>query len=260
MPAAKKTTQPLNIYQRLLLAMEDVAYIKKEGKAPEKIGAYGFVKHDDVTAKVRPALIKHGIYLKTTVLKHSAEWLKDGYDKPFIFTTVEVEMTFINVDEPGNSVSATHWGYGIDRGDKGIGKAVSYAVKTGMLKGLCLETGEKDVEDSEIEVGKPREPSQGRPTKSKSDHPHQDTIDLVSKWSGVPQGVTKDERAKFRDVLHMSCIAAGQMHQAINSLSEANWGALGKYVPTAIQDGLVFADVTDWETVYGSPLFGGGES
>ena len=43
------------------------------------------------------------------------------------------------------------FGYGIDNGEKGPGKAVSYAVKYALLKTFCLETGDDPDRDAGTE-------------------------------------------------------------------------------------------------------------
>jgi ERF superfamily len=76
-----------------------------------------------------------------------------GDDKKVnVYTVVEMETTFVNADDPIDRFSVTTWGYGIDRQDKSIGKAITYATKYAMLKGFCLETGD-DPENDSIDAG-----------------------------------------------------------------------------------------------------------
>ena len=50
----------LNIHQRLHAVMQEVSYVQKTHKIDVGRG-YSVVTHDAVTAKVRPALVKHGV-------------------------------------------------------------------------------------------------------------------------------------------------------------------------------------------------------
>lgn len=126
----------LNIYQRLAAVMGEITYIQKERKTGMQ---YTIVSHDAVTAKVRPALLRHGI----VYFPVRCEYAHNG-------NRAECAMTvrFVNIDEPGDFFDVPSFGYGIDPQDKGPGKAMSYAVKYALLKALGLETGDDPDQDS----------------------------------------------------------------------------------------------------------------
>ena len=126
-----------NIYQRLVAVMNAVSYVQKEEKKVN--GQYTFVSHDAVTAKIRPALLEHGIATVCTVKNH----IQDGNR-----TEVTLAVRFVNIDKPDDFVEVESFGYGIDPQDKGPGKAVSYAFKYALLKTFCLETGDDPERDS----------------------------------------------------------------------------------------------------------------
>lgn len=136
--------KPANIYQRINAVMKEVSYVKKSDKKVN--GQYSFVSHDSVVAALQGPLVNNGIALIPTV----ADLKQDGNR-----TVVCMEISLVNIDDPTDRVVVTHYGYGIDTQDKGIGKAVSYAVKYALLKLFCLETGD-DVEKDSIEY-KPAE-------------------------------------------------------------------------------------------------------
>lgn len=125
-----------NIHQRLAAVMTDVTYIQKEKK---KDMQYSIVSHDAVTAKVRPALLAHGIVYYPVRCAHAHSGNR-----------AEAEMTvrFVNIDDPADFFDVQTFGYGCDGQDKGPGKAMSYAVKYALLKALGLETGDDADTDS----------------------------------------------------------------------------------------------------------------
>lgn len=125
------TQETKNIYQRVLALMADLSYIQKGPKTVN--GQYRYASHDQVTAAIHPYLVKHGIAVIPTIEDSSQEGNR---------TTVKLLVFFINVDMPTDSFSVRSVGYGIDAGDKGPGKAISYAFKMACLKTFCLETGE----------------------------------------------------------------------------------------------------------------------
>jgi len=140
---ATKRDKTLNLYQRLNLVMRDVDYVQKEAKKVNNL--YTFASHDAVTAAVRKPLVEHGVYVQIDVVKH--ELVGN-------MTIVDLQGTFINIDDPEDRMPVRAFGYGIDGQDKGPGKAISYAVKTFYLKAFGLETGD-DPERDDI----PRRPA-----------------------------------------------------------------------------------------------------
>lgn len=127
-------TKVLNIYQRISAVMHDVKYVVKEDKRVN--GQYTYVSHDAVSRALHMPMVIHGIVMVPTV----KDLTQDGNR-----TVVRMDVTMVNIDNPADMVTVTTYGYGIDPQDKGVGKAVSYAVKNALLKLFCLETGE-DVE------------------------------------------------------------------------------------------------------------------
>lgn len=160
----------MNIYQRLNAVMKAVSYVQKEDKKVNN--QYTFVSHDAVTAKVRPHLIENGVALVTSV---------DSFHQDGNRTEATVTLEFVNVDKPEDKIVVRSFGYGIDPQDKGPGKAVSYAVKYGLLKTLCLETGD-DPERDNIN----HEPAKPKSAKS------------VTK--DVFDGLSPEDQAMLRDI------------------------------------------------------------
>lgn len=129
--------------------MQDLSYIAKGDKTVN--GNYRFVSHDQVTAKLHPLLVKHGIVIIPSV----EEFKQDGNR-----TEVKLGVVFRNADFPDDHFQTYHYGFGIDGGgtskdgrpipvgDKGPGKAISYAFKYAMLKTFCLETGDDPDNDA----------------------------------------------------------------------------------------------------------------
>ncbi|MCK5445676.1 MAG: ERF family protein [Rhodospirillaceae bacterium] len=149
---AAPNTEPLNVHQRILAVMADIAYIQK-GDAKVN-GQYSFVGHDAVTAALHPLFVEHGMVVEP----HVTKWHQDGNR-----TSVDLMVTFINVDDPEDRTSIASLGFGIDNQDKGPGKAVSYAYKYALLKMFALETG---------------------------DDPERDLVDHKPEWTG-PMGKTE---------------------------------------------------------------------
>lgn len=134
----EKSSKMLNLHQRILGIMSDLHYIAKGDKTVN--GQYRFVSHDQVTAKVHPLLVKYGI----TILPTVEDMIQEGNR-----TTVKLLITFVNADCPTDNFCTRYIAHGIDGGDKGPGKAISYAYKYALLKTFCLETGEDPDNDAD---------------------------------------------------------------------------------------------------------------
>lgn len=126
-----------NLFQRILGVMSDLSHISKGDLKVN--GQYTFVSHDAVAAKVHPMLVKHGICVVPTVLDYTQDANR---------TSVKLSVNFINADDPQEVFNVQYFGYGIDNGDKGPGKAISYAFKYALLKTFCLETGDDPDQDA----------------------------------------------------------------------------------------------------------------
>jgi hypothetical protein len=131
--------EKLNIFQRINHVMQDVSYIQRGEK--RVANQYRYVSHDQVSSVFHEALTKHGIVM----LPNVTSFKQDGNR-----TEVTIDISFVNIDEPTDLVKVTYFGYGIDTGDKGPGKAISYAVKYALLKTFCLETGDDPDHDQKV--------------------------------------------------------------------------------------------------------------
>ncbi|MCE5294134.1 MAG: ERF family protein [Chlamydiales bacterium] len=128
-----------NIYQRINQVMMEVESVQKEDKKVN--GQYTFVSHDAVARALHKPMVNAGIVMIPT----TKSMVQNGNR-----TEITMEISFINIDDPTDKVVVEYTGYGIDPQDKGIGKAISYAVKYALLKVFCLETND-DVERDSIE-------------------------------------------------------------------------------------------------------------
>ncbi len=128
-----------NIYERMHKIMKDVSYVQKEDKKVNN--QYKFVAHDAVTAKIRPALLEHGVMAIPSYFDISVDGNR---------TNCSISMTFVNVDCPTDffTIPCAGFGQGIDPQDKGAGKAMSYAYKYALLKVFALETGDDPEKDN----------------------------------------------------------------------------------------------------------------
>ena len=145
---------PPNLYQRLNKVMEEVTHVFKDKEIGYGRNTYKVVQHDDVTAAVRPSMVKHGIFLqvsKEVTEISTVEFAnKQGEVRTEYMANVTILVDFVNVDNPEDRLSVRGSAIGFDSTDKCVGKACSMAVKNIILKNLMLESRDNE-EEREVE-------------------------------------------------------------------------------------------------------------
>ena len=105
------------------------------------------IKYDEVMAMIRPLLIAHGIVMVTN--QESLETLNFVEGTKQKIYQGKFTLDLVNIDDPQDRVTHTCYAQGMDGGDKGAGKAHTYAMKTMLVKGFGIETGEDEESRSE---------------------------------------------------------------------------------------------------------------
>ncbi len=131
-----------NIHEAKIAVMAAVEYVKKTGEM--KQGAqYKYVTVDDVIAKLRPAMVEHGIHFAPTAMNvmHQEQYQTSrGTLMNRVILGVGYRLSHVSgTFEDGFAV-----GEGSDSGDKACNKAMTAAKKYALLQSFCLETGEDD--------------------------------------------------------------------------------------------------------------------
>ena len=124
-----------NLQQKVLQVMDKVRGVAEDAK--HQMG-YSFASHDAVANVLHGAMVDAGITVSPSIEEHDIKQMDKGY----IMSVVKVGVKFINADNPSDTDTVYSYGYGWDKNDKGIGKAVSYAIKYAYLKKFVLPTGE----------------------------------------------------------------------------------------------------------------------
>lgn len=122
----------MEIYKKMAAILAEIDSVSKDRKS---VGSFSFAYRgiDDVMNALHQAFGKHGVFITQTVIDHKM----DQIDKRF-HHRVLVEFTFNASD--GSNVKSTVWGECIENGDKGIGKCMSYALKTCLLETFLIPT------------------------------------------------------------------------------------------------------------------------
>lgn len=135
----------MNIYQRINEVMKEVSYVKKD----TKINDYQAVTHDQVVSIVRASMVKNGIVCYPEQVSGEILIMRDGDKIKMHLYQGEYRVHFVGIDE-GDEIVCVVQSHANDNSDKAPGKALTYAVKSAMLKVFNLETGINDESREEI--------------------------------------------------------------------------------------------------------------
>ena len=142
------TNQVKNIYQRINDVMKIVKYVQKDSSVTGAGAGYKAVSHDQVVSVARQALVDNGVMIFPNQIKGEFLLMRDVNATPqpvkMGLYSGTYEINFVNIDDGNDKITVTLEAHANDNGDKAPGKALSYAVKSAMLKVLSLETGEND--------------------------------------------------------------------------------------------------------------------
>ena len=127
--------------------MNKVSFVHKDTNVGFGNNSFKAVSHDKVTEVTRSHFIEAGVMVIPSQQSKgiSVEGMTKNGSAKIRFEAV-YDIKFINMDDPLDYITVSVEAHGEGSDDKCAGKALSYAVKSAMLKVLMLETGENDEE------------------------------------------------------------------------------------------------------------------
>lgn len=136
-----------NIYQRIQSVSNEIKNIEKNMTVGKGSYSYKAVQDIDVTLEVKEAETKYGLVsipIKQELIKSEiVKVMKDGGGESITYMDiVKMTLRIINLDKPEEFVEVESFGRGLDPGDKGFGKAATYARKYALLNAYKIATGE----------------------------------------------------------------------------------------------------------------------
>lgn len=140
----------MNLYQKLVEVRKAVPYLKKEAQSGKGDFGYNYTASSQVLGAVRQKLDDLNILLITRITDKNVTSREKGKPDGKVTVTYEVEadieFTWINAEEPTETIVIPWLGMGLDTGDnaKAIGKALTYAEKYFMLKQFNIATDKDD--------------------------------------------------------------------------------------------------------------------
>jgi len=132
----------MNIYQKLIEVRKAVPYLEKVNEGYQ----FKFVSSSQTLASLKAKMDELQLLLIPSVTsKNLIE--KTSISAKEHLTEIEIDFTWVNAEKPDETIKCHWYGQGLDTGEKGVGKALTYAEKYFMLKFFNIPT-DKDDPDS----------------------------------------------------------------------------------------------------------------
>jgi len=143
----KTETKKLNLYQKIQEVSNEIRNISKGLTVGSGSYSYKAVGDLDVTLAVKDAETKYGIVsipIKQDLINSEIvrTLKKDNTEGLTYVDTIKMTVRIIDIDFPADFIEVESFGKGIDTGDKGFGKASTYARKYALLNAYKIATGE----------------------------------------------------------------------------------------------------------------------
>lgn len=149
--------EELNLYKKIQLVSNDIKNIEKNMTVGKGNYSYKAVQDIDVVLEVKKAESDHGIVsipIKQELIKsETIKTMKENGSEGITFMDiVKMTLRIVDIDKPTDYIDIESFGRGLDSGDKGFGKASTYARKYALLNAYKIATGEDPDKDKSKEI------------------------------------------------------------------------------------------------------------
>lgn len=150
----------MNIFEKMIEATNLIERVKKNltVKVNDK-QQYKAVSEVDIITEVKEAEYKVGIYsypLERELIKDDVLTSTTQYGERNTFhVRLKTVYRFVNVNNPDEHIDITSYSDGLDSGDKGFGKAMTYGDKYALMKAYKIETGDDPDKEASEQYKKP---------------------------------------------------------------------------------------------------------
>lgn len=145
----------MNLHEKLIEVGKAIPYLKKENDNQQQ--GFKYVSSSQVLAAIKPKMQELKVLLIPRVLAQTFH--HKGTDKMHI-TELAMEYTWVNAEDPKETITVLWYCQGTDQHEKGVGKALTYGEKYFILKFFQVPT-DKDDPDAFEEKHAPPKPSSG---------------------------------------------------------------------------------------------------
>ena len=138
--------EKLNLYQKIQAVSNEVMNIEKDMTIGSGSYSYKAVSDNTVTLAVKRAEAKFGLIsipiTQELISSESIKQIKNNKESVLFVDNIKMTIRIIDLDDTKEFVDVESFGKGVDSGDKGFGKASTYARKYALLNAYKIATGE----------------------------------------------------------------------------------------------------------------------
>ena len=159
-----------NLAKAVVAVMKDVKGVEKSMTVGSGNYSYKGVSDYEVKKIYNKSMVTNGLCILPIEIQDDIDvnrW-EDQYGKQKMSVLTTVKTKYLLLHESGESQEISGYGHGIDSGDKGAGKATTYALKYALLYTFMTPTGaiddsdtkhsnEQEVAAKPAEIPKPKE-------------------------------------------------------------------------------------------------------
>lgn len=197
---AVKSLATDNIYSRIASCVIESGAITKSGHFKQGQQNWHFHQIDEIVDHLRQILVSNGVMYIPSIQKSThSTIITTEHDRERVQRCCEVELDvyFVNIDNPSDQFVMSSVGDGLDYGDKAPGKAFSYALKTALLAVFQLR-GQPDNETDGVEAAAPskQKPAGKAPSNNPVPWERPDLSDIeatIEAWETIPCHISKEQ-------------------------------------------------------------------
>lgn len=149
-------SEKLNLFEKIQAVSNEVKNIEKNMEVGQGKYSYKAVSDQDVTLAVKEAETKFRIVsipvkqelLNTEIIKLVK---KNGDEGVNYVDNIKMTIKIVDLDDTNQFIEVESFGKGVDTGDKGFGKAATYARKYALLNAYKIATGEDPDANKSVE-------------------------------------------------------------------------------------------------------------
>lgn len=150
----------MNIYEKMAAITAELQTVAKNLSVKAGGGSYKAVSERDIIDAVKPLEEKYKVYsypcdreiLESSILESESTYDGRTTTKTSFFTRMKTTYMFINIENPEERLTTVTFSEGIDPGDKGSGKAMTYADKYALMKAYKISTGDDPDQNGSVET------------------------------------------------------------------------------------------------------------
>lgn len=222
----------MNIWQKLIEVRKEVPYLQKENAGQQ----YKYVSSSQVLGNCKKKMDELGLLLIPAVISHKVsesvieKMGHDGFPEKrttTYFTELDMSFTWVNAEKPEETIACTWYGQGVDiAGEKGVGKAMTYAEKYFLLKFFNIATDKDDPDSFQRKMDDEPEPPRQAPRPASPQRPPQSHQARAN--SKADQVITEAQNKRLFAISRANNVPTDKLKELIAKTGKAHSKDLNK--------------------------------